>query len=106
MVLWDYKLVIELPPGCSVFLPSALIRHSNTSLQDDGDFRCSLAQYTASGCFRWVEEGSQTHESFSNGITKEEYVEAEALKDLCQFQEGLQLEARDRQWGEFLNRNG
>ncbi|KAJ7894659.1 hypothetical protein B0H14DRAFT_3646397 [Mycena olivaceomarginata] len=33
IILWDLKLIIRFPPGCTIFIPSALIRHSNTSIQ-------------------------------------------------------------------------
>ncbi|KAJ3860342.1 hypothetical protein EV359DRAFT_75214 [Lentinula novae-zelandiae] len=45
LVLPDLKLVIEFPPGCVIFLPSALF-------------------YTAGGLFRWVANGFQTQEAF------------------------------------------
>ncbi|KAJ7704272.1 hypothetical protein B0H14DRAFT_3099804 [Mycena olivaceomarginata] len=33
LILWDLKLIIRFPPGSTILIPSALIRHSNTSIQ-------------------------------------------------------------------------
>lgn len=59
LVLWDLKLVIEFPPGCTACLPSSLIRHSNLPIQP-GDCRASLVQYAAGALFRWVDHGFKT----------------------------------------------
>ncbi|KAJ3738031.1 hypothetical protein EV360DRAFT_58499, partial [Lentinula raphanica] len=55
MVLWDLKLVVELPPGWTMLIPSAYLRHSNTSLRE-GDTRYSFTQYTAGGLFRVIDD--------------------------------------------------
>ncbi|KAF8915768.1 hypothetical protein CPB85DRAFT_1374969 [Mucidula mucida] len=52
LVLWDLKLVIDFPPGCTIFIPSALLVHSNCPIQP-GERRYSMTQYTAGGLFRW-----------------------------------------------------
>ncbi|KAJ3838138.1 hypothetical protein F5878DRAFT_538082 [Lentinula raphanica] len=56
LVLWDLKLVVEVPPGWTMMIPSAFLRHSNTSLQP-GETRFSLTQYTAAGLFRILDDG-------------------------------------------------
>ncbi|KAF8195153.1 hypothetical protein K438DRAFT_1545717, partial [Mycena galopus ATCC 62051] len=56
LVLWDYDLVIRFPPGCSILIPSAVVTHSNTPIQD-GDERFSLIQYSTGSLFRWVNNG-------------------------------------------------
>lgn len=56
LVLWNMGLVIRFPPGSTILIPSALIRHSNTPIQQ-GEFRYSFTQYSAAGLFRWVENG-------------------------------------------------
>ncbi|OSD01141.1 hypothetical protein PYCCODRAFT_1369936 [Trametes coccinea BRFM310] len=56
LILWDLKLVVKFPPGATVLIPSALLRHSNTTLQP-GETRFSLTQYSAGGLFQWVECG-------------------------------------------------
>ncbi len=63
IVLWDLKLVIEFPPGTVIFIPSALLRHSNTTI-GEGEDRMSFTQFTPGGLFRWVDCGFQTQKSF------------------------------------------
>ncbi|KAF8139165.1 hypothetical protein K438DRAFT_1496768, partial [Mycena galopus ATCC 62051] len=59
LVLWDYDLVIRFPPSCSILIPSAVVTHSNTPIQD-GDERFSLIQYSAGSLFRWVNNGHRS----------------------------------------------
>ncbi|KAJ7789646.1 hypothetical protein B0H14DRAFT_2397268, partial [Mycena olivaceomarginata] len=56
LVCWDYDLIIRFPPGCSILIPSAVVTHSNTPIQD-GEERFSLIQYSAGGLFRWIANG-------------------------------------------------
>ncbi|KAE9391361.1 hypothetical protein BT96DRAFT_832184, partial [Gymnopus androsaceus JB14] len=49
-VLWDLGLVIELPPGWSILIPSAYLRHSNTIIGVN-ETRYLFTQYTAGDCF-------------------------------------------------------
>ncbi|KIY53199.1 hypothetical protein FISHEDRAFT_33751, partial [Fistulina hepatica ATCC 64428] len=58
LVLWDFGLIIEFPPGATVLIPSAIVEHSNTCISPD-EVRYSLTQYSAGGLFRWVEQGLQ-----------------------------------------------
>ncbi|KDQ49354.1 hypothetical protein JAAARDRAFT_143588, partial [Jaapia argillacea MUCL 33604] len=53
LILWDLNLVVEFPPVSTLFIPSAVIRHSNV-LVAAGEQRLSYTQYTAGGVFRWV----------------------------------------------------
>ena len=81
LVLWDLKLVIEFPPGSTVLIPSAALRHSNTAIQH-GETCYSFTQYTAGGLFRWVDQGYQTSYSYyaklGNAQKKEVKVKGEA----------------------------
>ena len=63
LILWDMKLVIEFPPGATILIPSATLKHSNTALQP-GDLRKSFTQYCAGGLIRWEEQGCQTAAAF------------------------------------------
>ncbi|KAJ7583710.1 hypothetical protein C8J56DRAFT_893383 [Mycena floridula] len=65
-VLWDLGLVIEFPPGSSILLMSATLEHSNTLIQP-GETRCSLVQYSATGLFRWVENGGASDAEILRG---------------------------------------
>ncbi|KAL0057904.1 hypothetical protein AAF712_015440 [Marasmius tenuissimus] len=58
LVLWDLRIVIEFPPGSTIFIPSALICHFNTAIGDDEE-RFSFTCYSAGGIFRWVDHGFQ-----------------------------------------------
>jgi hypothetical protein len=63
LVLWDMGLVIEFPPGATILIPSATLRHSNVCL-NPGDTRMSFTQYSAGGLFRWVDQGFRTAAAF------------------------------------------
>ncbi|KAJ7133851.1 hypothetical protein C8R46DRAFT_923555, partial [Mycena filopes] len=56
LILWDLRLVIRFPPGSTIMIPSALLRHSNVAIQQ-GETRYSFTQFTAGGLFRWVHNG-------------------------------------------------
>ncbi|KAF7967246.1 hypothetical protein HWV62_35067 [Athelia sp. TMB] len=74
LILWDLKLVIEFPPGSTVLIPSALLRHSNTTIRD-GEMRYSFTQYTAGGLFRWAEHGFRGEKAFLASLTKKQRAE-------------------------------
>ncbi|THU90572.1 hypothetical protein K435DRAFT_613407, partial [Dendrothele bispora CBS 962.96] len=59
LILWDLGLVIRFPPGSTILIPSALIKHSNIPIQN-GETRYSFVQYSAAGLFRWVYNGFKT----------------------------------------------
>ncbi|KAE9388857.1 hypothetical protein BT96DRAFT_960141 [Gymnopus androsaceus JB14] len=63
LILWDLKVIIEFPPGCTILLPSALLCHSNIPPQK-GKTRVSFTQYTAGSIFRWLDFGGRTEEAF------------------------------------------
>ena len=71
IVLWDLKLVIRSPPGSTVLLPSALLRHSNLPIRP-GEKRYSLIQYSSGHLFRYVYNGYRTNETFEATATKAE----------------------------------
>lgn len=56
LVLWDLGLIIPFPPGTTILIPSALLRHSNTPVLP-GERRYSITSYSPSGLFRWVSNG-------------------------------------------------
>jgi hypothetical protein len=53
LVLWDLELAIEFPPYSTIFIPSSILRHSNTSI-GPGELRSSVTQYNTMGMFRWA----------------------------------------------------
>lgn len=64
LILWDLKKVIEFPPGSTILIPSAILRHSNAALAGQNERRYALVQYSAGGLFRWAECGYQSQKSF------------------------------------------
>ncbi len=63
LVLWDLGLVIEIPPGATFLIPSAILEHSNLDIAE-GETRMSVTQYSAGGLFRWIRCGSRTQAAF------------------------------------------
>ena len=62
-VMYDSELIIEFPPGATIFALSAIERHGNTPLEE-GETRQSFTQYCAGGLLRWVEAGCRTQIQF------------------------------------------
>jgi hypothetical protein len=50
LILWDCGLVIEFPPGTSIIIPSAIVGHSNATIQPHETWY-SFTQYAAGGLF-------------------------------------------------------
>lgn len=71
IVLWDLNPIIRFPPGSTILIPSALIKHSNTSIRE-GETRYSIAQYSAGGLFRWAANGFQSEETWARNATPEQ----------------------------------
>jgi hypothetical protein len=87
IILWDLGLVIDFPPGSTILIPSAVVRHSNTIIQPS-ETRYSFTQYAAGGLFRWV----------SNGFCSDKTFVAKASKQQMRQRE----EARQRRWKDGL----
>jgi hypothetical protein len=89
IVLWECKLVVEFPPGSTILIPSAVIKHSNVKVGVD-ERRYSFAQYCAGGLFQWVDNGFKTVSDFlSNSNTKEREAMTRASEGCWEF--GLSL---------------
>ncbi|KAJ7790476.1 hypothetical protein B0H14DRAFT_3501585 [Mycena olivaceomarginata] len=58
-------------PRASIFIPSAIVRHSNVPIQSH-ETRSSFTQYTAGGLFRWVRNGFMTDEDFELRASEEQ----------------------------------
>lgn len=65
-VLFDFGLVIRFPPGSTVLIPSATLRHGNTVVQKD-EKRFSFTAYCPGGLFRWVTYGFKLEEDLAPG---------------------------------------
>ena len=97
LILWDLGLAVEFPPGSTILIPSAIIRHSNVALSP-GERRYSLTQYTAGALFRWQECGYRSERSFKAdggryARTSEERWK-EGVQTLCQWEELREAIAR------------
>ncbi|KAJ7824906.1 hypothetical protein B0H14DRAFT_2369278, partial [Mycena olivaceomarginata] len=71
LVCWDYNLIIRFPPGCSILIPSAVVTHSNTPIQD-GEEQFSLIQYSAGSLFRWVANGFKSDHTWLTSATAQD----------------------------------
>ncbi|KAI0067756.1 hypothetical protein BV25DRAFT_1911639 [Artomyces pyxidatus] len=69
LFLWELGLVIEFPPGSTILIPSALITHGNTPIQD-GECRKSFTQYCAGALMRWHAYGFRTEAALPLGAKK------------------------------------
>lgn len=71
LVLWDLGLFIRFPPGATILIPSALLVHSNVSIQPNEE-HFSFVQYSSAGLFRWVENGFMSDTDFDEKATPEQ----------------------------------
>ncbi|KIO26893.1 hypothetical protein M407DRAFT_63542, partial [Tulasnella calospora MUT 4182] len=58
IVLHELGLVVEMPPGDTIFFPSAIISHETIPIGAD-ERRYSLVWYSAGGLFRWCDANFQ-----------------------------------------------
>ncbi|KAJ7686883.1 hypothetical protein B0H14DRAFT_2528889 [Mycena olivaceomarginata] len=89
LILWDLKLIIRFPPGATILIPSAIIRHSNIPVQPH-EKRFSFVQYTAGGLFRWIRNGYMTDEDFLKKSTMESR-EARDAEAETRWEEGVKM---------------
>lgn len=62
LILFDLNLAIQFPPGSTILIPSATLRHGNASIQAH-ETRQSFTQFCPGGLFRWVDYGFKTVKS-------------------------------------------
>ncbi|KAH9932143.1 uncharacterized protein BXZ73DRAFT_46974, partial [Epithele typhae] len=61
------RIYIRFPPGCTVFLSSAALRHGNIAVQE-GEIRYSVTQYMSGGLVRWVQaKGRRVNQMLGEG---------------------------------------
>jgi hypothetical protein len=58
LVLFNVGLIVRFPPGSTIDVISAAIRHGNTPVRD-GERRYSITQYVPGGLVRWARLGFQ-----------------------------------------------
>ncbi|KAJ7449447.1 hypothetical protein B0H11DRAFT_2247187 [Mycena galericulata] len=89
LILWDLRLVVRFPPGSTVLIPSALVRHSNVPIRAH-ETRASFTQYSAGGLFRWVRNGFKTDEDYAFAASDEEKAARES-EDAGRWEAGLKM---------------
>ncbi|KAG6848453.1 hypothetical protein H0H93_016827 [Arthromyces matolae] len=72
LVLFDLGAAIVFPPGSTILIPSALLRHGNTQIQE-GEMRLSFTQYCAGGLLRWIKHGYRSDKSFRKTYGEEHW---------------------------------
>jgi len=68
-ILWQLKRVVQFPPGCTIYIPSATIAHGNTPI-GEGETRYSLTQYCAGSLMCWVAAAFRTKTSLDKESRK------------------------------------
>ena len=59
LVLRELGLVVEFPPGATVLIPSAVLTHYNSTIQE-GETRYSFTQYAAGSLFSYIDNGMKS----------------------------------------------
>jgi hypothetical protein len=89
IVLWDLGIIIEFPPGSTIFIPSALVVHSNIPIQE-GETRYSFTQYCAGGLFHYIANGFRTDKNFMEKATCAQLAEREVVRSR-RWEDGLAM---------------
>ncbi|KNZ79313.1 hypothetical protein J132_10734 [Termitomyces sp. J132] len=89
IILWDLGLIIQFPPGSTIFIPSAVVAHANVTI-GTGETRYSFTQYAAGGLFRWAEHRFKNNGAFFASLTEEE-AKQEAEKEKKRWSTGVEL---------------
>lgn len=89
LVLWNLKLVIRFPPGSTVFIPSAIITHSNCPISQK-ERRYSITQWSSGDLFRWVQNGFKNNTDVNAVATKEEKLQRKEIQRK-RWREGLKM---------------
>ncbi|KAF9471462.1 hypothetical protein BDN70DRAFT_819955, partial [Pholiota conissans] len=89
LILWEFKIAVEFPPGTTALIPSAAITHSNVPI-GRRESRYSFAQFSAGGLFRWADQDFQRTGDYKGKMTAEEASEdLRVQEERCKF--GLSL---------------
>ncbi|KAJ7918549.1 hypothetical protein B0H13DRAFT_1869321 [Mycena leptocephala] len=89
LMLPEHNLMIEFPPGAMFAIPSAILRHSNVSIQQ-GEKQFSITQYTSPGIFRFVKNNFKTDVTLKANISKAKECEFVAAAQI-RYSEGLKM---------------
>ncbi|KAJ6474632.1 hypothetical protein C8R47DRAFT_986707 [Mycena vitilis] len=89
LILWDLKLIIRFPPGSTIIIPSAILRHSNIKIRP-WETRYSFTQFTPAGIFRFVYNGCRTDKDVESSASGEEF-ERRRQDRMKRWQEGVNM---------------
>jgi hypothetical protein len=67
LVLQELGLVVEFPPGATVLIPSAVLTHYNSRIQQ-GETRYSFTQYAAGSLFSYIDNGMRSDREVVEGL--------------------------------------
>ncbi|KAJ7025058.1 hypothetical protein C8F04DRAFT_1269665 [Mycena alexandri] len=91
LVLWDLNLIIRFPPGSTILLPSAILRHSNLQIGPN-ETRFSFTQFTPAGIFRWVYNDFRTDKDINAAKSTTEAEREQRRQDRAsRWQEGIRM---------------
>ena len=72
LILKEFGIEMEVGAGVPVLIPSALVTHYNTAMQDAG-IRMSFTAWSAGSLFQWVDLGNQPLCALSQSEQAEEH---------------------------------
>jgi hypothetical protein len=91
LVLWDLRMIIRFPPGSTILLPSAILRHSNTQIRAH-ETRFSFTQFTLAGLFRWVYNGYRTDKDIAKSASTSKEQHGQRRQDRAErWAEGMKM---------------
>ncbi|KAJ7709333.1 hypothetical protein B0H16DRAFT_1344499, partial [Mycena metata] len=94
LVLWDLKLIIRFPPGSTIVLPSAILRHSNLKIGLN-ETRFLFTQFTPAGIFRWVYNDFRTDKDINAARSTTQAEHDQRKRDRARrWQEGIRMYGR------------
>ncbi|KAF8440925.1 hypothetical protein L210DRAFT_3399879, partial [Boletus edulis BED1] len=89
LILKELGLMIELPSGSTVLIPSTVIMHSNTTIVPN-EKQHSFTQYASGTLFSYVENGMCTDKGLLQEASKKQKAEWKAEREL-RWAKGLAL---------------
>ncbi|KAG6848812.1 hypothetical protein H0H93_013822 [Arthromyces matolae] len=76
LILWDLGLVIRFPPGSTILIPSAILKHSNIPIAEDEE-RFSFTQFTAGSLLRYVSNGFRSDKEYMKSASEDDLKDRE-----------------------------
>ncbi|RXW11190.1 hypothetical protein EST38_g14665 [Candolleomyces aberdarensis] len=88
LVIKELKVFIQFPAGSTILIPSALLTHGNTPVED-GEVRLSFTQFCPGGLIRWVDNNFQTQARMQQRLSKKAFLDKMKLKEM-RWERGLE----------------